>query len=117
MLERINIFYDEITPLGTREYRWDTSATISYTYDSRGNIATVTFPWTAPEQDPTPTPTPTPDPTPTPTPDPGGGGHNWGDPEIGGTDPIDPILPTPTPDAGLDSGGDSGSWWKEFFGW
>ncbi|MBQ6273895.1 MAG: DNRLRE domain-containing protein [Oscillospiraceae bacterium] len=87
------------------------SETISYTYDSRGNIASITFPWTYPEPDPTPTPTPPPDPTPTPPP--GGGGHGggtgWGDPEIGGDDPVIPILPTPTPDVGLDSGGSGGS--------
>ena len=35
MLCNVNIFYDEITPLGTRQYRWDTAAYISNTYDER----------------------------------------------------------------------------------
>ena len=35
MLKKVSLFYDEITPLGTREYRWDTSANISESYDER----------------------------------------------------------------------------------
>lgn len=35
MLCNVNIFYDEITPLGTRIYRWDTAAEITDTYDER----------------------------------------------------------------------------------
>ena len=87
------------------------SETISYTYDSRGNIATVTFPWTAPEQDPTPTPTPTPDPTPTPPPDPTPTPKpGMDDPIVGGDDPIFPIDPTPTPPPGeIMSGGSGGT--------
>lgn len=35
MLCYVQVFYDEITPLGTRQYRWDTAANISDTYDER----------------------------------------------------------------------------------
>ncbi len=78
-----------------------TDESITYTYDSRGNITSVSFPWTVTVPDPEPTPTPTPPPTPTPTPPPG-----FPDFPIETMDPNDPgpIPPTPTPDAGLYSG-------------
>ena len=38
MLCNVSIFYDEITPLGTRQYRWDTAAYISDLYDERNAV-------------------------------------------------------------------------------
>lgn len=35
MLKKVNVFYDEITPLGNRIYRYDTSADILDWYDER----------------------------------------------------------------------------------
>ena len=86
---------------------------ITYTYDVKGNIASVSFSRTVTEPDPEPTPTPTPPPTPTPTPEPTPtptpDPTPTPEPPLVTMDPVIPIVPTPTPPGEIMSGGNGGS--------
>ncbi len=90
-----------------------TDEDITYTYDVKGNIASVSFSRTVTEPDPEPTPTPTPPPTPTPTPEPTPtptpDPTPTPEPPLVTMDPVIPIRPTPTPPGEIMSGGNGGS--------